>query len=418
MHLLLQSVCCSNLKPRAGLLHHLAPLQWRRSAWSMKKDSELEKALSRNRRWIVNNQIKNILIRSPNRMATVQSLQKRFKSLDLQGRALNWLRKYPCCFDVFADPAGSGEALYGFSKRMAALVDEEEAVRASAEEDMATRLAKILMLSRDRRLNVVKLDHLKRSFGLPDDFVLRIVVKNSDLFRVVSRSGRRSSMEIELVNWDPNLAVSSVEAASAKLGRPPQFSCALPQSWVKTRAKFEEFNKALPYVSPYSGEMIESEQRAVSVVHELLSITLWKKLSIVKLGKFRKEFSLPDRLGNLLLRHPCLFYVSNRYKIHTVVLREGYRGCELVDKHPLVAVKDRLGELMQEGLHEYNRRRHLVNLEKRRKRGEITMPRSGKGTAGIGNGDDDDDDESMGPASIYLPEERRRFYQSLFDDPP
>ncbi|KAK1263772.1 hypothetical protein QJS04_geneDACA022744 [Acorus gramineus] len=35
------------------------------SLCSSKKDPDLESALTRNRRWIVNNQIKNLLLRSP-----------------------------------------------------------------------------------------------------------------------------------------------------------------------------------------------------------------------------------------------------------------------------------------------------------------------------------------------------------------
>nr|GFB09681.1 zinc finger protein GIS2 [Tanacetum cinerariifolium] len=34
----------------------------------------------------------------PDRVASVNFLQKKFKSPDLQGKALNWLKKYPCCF--------------------------------------------------------------------------------------------------------------------------------------------------------------------------------------------------------------------------------------------------------------------------------------------------------------------------------
>lgn len=377
--------------------------------WSMNKDPALEAALSRNRRWIVNNQIKHILLRSPNHTATVRSLQKKFKTLDLQGKALNWLHKYPCCFETFA--GDDGEVYFQFSKRMAALVDEEEAVRSSTEPAMARRLAKLLMLSRDRRLNVVKLNQLKRNFGLPDDYIIRILPRYPDTFRVVNRYGRRNSMAIELVRWDPALAVSAVEVAAAERGTEPRYICSLPPSWVKTRAKFDEFNDGTPYISPYSDDWKESEKRSVGVVHELLSLTLWKKASIVKLEHFKREFGLPERLNLSLLRQPCIFYVSNRYKIYTVVLREGYRGSELVEKDPLVVVKDKLGELMQEGLHEYNRRRRLANLEKKRKRGEIeARPKEEE--------DEDDEEEALRLHSAEKREERKRFYKVLFDENP
>ncbi|KAJ0610186.1 hypothetical protein HanHA300_Chr01g0001051 [Helianthus annuus] len=40
------------------------------SLWSMKKDPDLEAALTRNRRWIVNNQIKNIILMCPDHVAS------------------------------------------------------------------------------------------------------------------------------------------------------------------------------------------------------------------------------------------------------------------------------------------------------------------------------------------------------------
>nr|CAD1826694.1 unnamed protein product [Ananas comosus var. bracteatus] len=109
----------------------------------------------------------------------------------------------------------------------------------------------------------------------------------------------------------------------------------------------------------------------------------------------------------MLLRHPCIFYVSNRYKIYTVLLREGYDGSELVEKDPLVVAKERLGELMQEGLHEYNRRRQLVNLEKRRKRGEIVSKQVKE---------EEDCDQVSALDTVEKREERKRFYKVLFDE--
>ncbi|KAJ6998075.1 hypothetical protein NC653_014316 [Populus alba x Populus x berolinensis] len=64
------------------------------SLWSMKKDPDLESALSRNRRWIVNNQIKNIILRYPNQDAPVKFLQKKFKTLDLQELMQEGLHEY------------------------------------------------------------------------------------------------------------------------------------------------------------------------------------------------------------------------------------------------------------------------------------------------------------------------------------
>lgn len=388
--------------------------------WSSPKDPALEAALRRNRRWIVNNQIKRLLLRFPSRTAPVRLLQSRFKTLDLLGRAANWLRKYPSCFDLFhggagGDGDGGEEACFGFTKRMAALVDAEEAAVAASEPAMADRLARVLMLARGRRLQVSKLAALRGPLGLPDDYLLRLLPARTDLFRLANPyPHRRNAAELELLRWVPSLAVSSVEAAAASAAdsSAPRFTCSLPPSWAKSHAKMEEFNST-PYISPYSerwaaiGTDADAEKRAVAVVHELLSLTLWKKMSVLKLEHFRREFGLPEDTARMLHRHPCLFYVSNRYKIHTVVLREGYEGSELREKDPVVAAKDRLGELMQEGLHEYNQRRRSDNLEKKRRRGEIEIKEE----------EEEDDEEAARLDSAKNREEgREKFYKVLFSD--
>ncbi|XP_027366900.1 protein WHAT'S THIS FACTOR 1 homolog, chloroplastic [Abrus precatorius] len=385
------------------------------SLWSMKKDPELESALSRNRRWVVNNQIKNIILRYPNNEIPIRNLQKKFKTLDLQGKALNWVSKYPCCFEIHDDRCR-------LTKRMMNLVSEEQSLIDSQEPLFVRRLAKLLMLTLHKRLSVLKINEFKRYFGFPDDYILRIVPNYSNLFRIVNETGRRSSMAVELLHWDPDFAVSAIQASAMKLGTPPRFSCSLPSSWVKSWERFREFD-SIPYISPYSdprglvdGSM-EMEKRNVGLVHELLSLTLWKKASIVKLGHFRREFALPDRLNVLLLRHPGIFYVSNKYKIYTVLLREAYVGSQLVDKDPLVVVKERFGELMQEGLHEYNQRRRLLNVEKRRNKGvPLIRVDDVKGRRRSREVSDDDDDGDNNVGGLFDPEERKRFYKVLFDD--
>lgn len=384
----------------------------------MKKDPDLESALSRNRRWIVNNQIKNIILRCPDQAAPVKFLQKKFKTLDLQGKALNWLKKYPCCFEVYLH---NDEHYFRLTKRMMALVEEEEAVKDMQEPAIVKRLAKLLMMASNQRLNVVKLGELRRNFGLSDDYLIRIVPKHSDMFRIVNYTGKKNSMEIELITWKPELAISSIESSASKQGVDPAFSCSLPTTWINSWEKFHEFN-ASPYVSPYVNPAglvqgsKEMEKRTVGLIHEILSLTLWKKASIVKLGHFSKEFGLPLKLNALLLKHPGIFYVSNKYQIYTVVLREGYNGSELIEKDPLVVVKEKFGELMQEGLHEFNKRHHLMNLEKKRMKGML-LGRSEKNKRKDFE-PDDPDGQGNNLGGLLEPEERKRFYQSLFDDGP
>ncbi|KAJ0790610.1 putative plant organelle RNA recognition domain-containing protein [Helianthus annuus] len=382
------------------------------SLWSMKKDPDLEAALTRNRRWIVNNQIKNIILRCPDHVASVNFLQKKFKTLDLQGKALNWVKKYPCCFEVYFK---DDEYQCRLTKKMMLLVQEEETVKDMQETVFVERLAKLLMMVSNHRLNVSKLNEIKNNLGLPDDYLIRIIPKHLDMFRVVNYGGRKNSMQIELIKWDPELAVSKIERKSKERVCNPSFTCSLPSTWVKSWEKFREFD-SLPYISPYTdpGRLVngskESEKRTIGLLHEFLSLTLWKKASIMKLGHFTREFRLPERLNVLLLKHPGIFYVSNKYRIYTVLLREGYNGSELVEKDPLVVVKDKFGELMQEGLHEYNSRRHMLNLEKKRKKGVIAMKQ--EKNEPVHELSDEGDD--LG--GIFDPEERKRFYKILFEE--
>ncbi|KAH6775381.1 Ubiquitin carboxyl-terminal hydrolase family protein [Perilla frutescens var. hirtella] len=383
----------------------------------MKKDPDLESAPSRNRRWMVNNQIKNIILRCPDEVVSTDYLQKKFKSLDLQGQALNWLKKYPCCFEVYRE---NNEYFCRLTKRMMFLLEEEESVMDLQEPVFVEWLAKLLMMSKNQRLNVSKVNELKRNFGFPDDYLLRIVPKHTDMFRVVNYTGRRSSMDIELISWNPDFAVSAVEISSKEKGCEPRFSCSLPTTWVKSWERFREFNST-PYISPYAdlSDMVEGsvemDKRNIALVHELLSLTLWKKLSIAKLDHFRREFSFPDKLNVLLLKHPGIFSVSNKCQIYTVVLREAYNDSELIEKDPLVVVKNKFGELMQDGLHEYNQRHYLMNLEKKRKKGVVTVGRP------MSRKSDDKEipeqnDQEGNLGGILDVEERKRFYKVLFDD--
>ncbi|GLJ26722.1 hypothetical protein SUGI_0520590 [Cryptomeria japonica] len=348
----------------------------RASLWSMKKDPALEKALKRNRRWTINNQLKNILQRCPQQSASVKFLQRKFNSLDIrQGNVLNWLRKYPCLFDIYTE---NFEIYCKFTKRVRLLIEEEETLKEQLEPVMAERLAKIIMLTWKKKLNIVKFNDLRKYFELPDDYVLSIVPKYPELFRVSDYNARKNSLEIQLVSWNPSLAVSVVERRAEQMMQKtgqklvPMFEYRISEGDDSLQAeKFNKFQEA-PYISPYSYcEDLEEgseqhEKRTVGVIHELLSLTMWKRASIAKLAKFQREFRFPRNLVNMLMRHPGIFYVSNKNDSHTVVLRDGYVESELVEKDPLVVAKEKFGELMQEGLYEFTERRRKANLEKRR----------------------------------------------------
>ncbi|GJQ95964.1 protein root primordium defective 1 [Tanacetum coccineum] len=211
------------------------------------KRPDLEAALTRTCRWVVYNQIKNIILQCPHQVASVIFLQKKFKSFDPKGKALNWLEKYPCCFETCLE---NDEYFFRLTKQMMYSVDEEEYVKDMQEPVVVERLSKFLMMVSNHRLNVSKLNEVGRSVELPDDYLIRIILTVEEKAR-----------------W---------KSSSLNPGRLVDGSRDL-------------------------------EKRAIGLLHEFLSLTLWKNASIMKLGHFMKEFGLPGNLHVMLLKHPGIF---------------------------------------------------------------------------------------------------------------
>jgi hypothetical protein len=68
---------------------------------------------------------------------------------------------------------------------------------------------KLIMMSADKCIAMSKFHHCRHIFGLPDDFRDR-VKEYPQFFRIVEEQGRRI---LELVEWDPSLAVIALEAS-------------------------------------------------------------------------------------------------------------------------------------------------------------------------------------------------------------
>eukprot|EP00268_Persea_americana_P038365 TRINITY_DN3795_c0_g1_i1.p2 TRINITY_DN3795_c0_g1~~TRINITY_DN3795_c0_g1_i1.p2 ORF type:complete len:120 (+),score=41.87 TRINITY_DN3795_c0_g1_i1:655-1014(+) len=58
---------------------------------------------------------------------------------------------------------------------------------------------------------------------------------------------------------------------------------------------------------------------------------------------------LRSRFKRVFADHPGIFYVSNKIRTHTVVLREAYKRDLLVKKHPLMGIRYQYIHLMNKG---------------------------------------------------------------------
>ncbi|CAH1431762.1 unnamed protein product [Lactuca virosa] len=123
----------------------------------------------------------------------------------------------------------------------------------------------------------------------------------------------------------------------------------------------------LPYISPYDDASDldqasqEMEKRTVGVFHELLSLSLYKRIPVPILGKFTEEYRFSNSFSSVFTRHSGIFYMSLKGGIKTAMLREAYKGDELIDRDPLLEINDNFILLLAEG---HKQRIEKLNLQK------------------------------------------------------
>lgn len=234
------------------------------------------------------------------------------------------------------------------------------------------------MISSTRALPVTKIAAAKRYFGLPDDFLASLVPRYPGLFRLVGDPGPDASGNafLELVAWDDELAKSVIEAKADKEAdvvgiRPrPNFTVKLPKGFYLKKEMREWVRDwlELPYISPYADASglhpasPEAEKRSIGVLHEVLSLTVERRMAVPIIGKFCDEYRLPNAFANAFTRHPGIFYVSLKGGIKTAVLREAYaENGELIDRDPMLELKERFVAIMEEGHKQY-----LEDLKRKR----------------------------------------------------
>jgi hypothetical protein len=217
------------------------------------------------------------------------------------------------------------------------------------------------MMSRFHRISLAKIHHCRNLFGIPDDFRDR-VVKYPNYFRVVvdNNDDGKSVRVLELVKWDPLLAVSAIErefmvneeAAKRKFNFPVKHGKDLDLEFDDEK-KLNLLN-ALPLVSPYSDGSkldvwtLEAEKYRVGLIHEFLSLTLEKRASIHHLVEFKEEFSLTKHTYHMLLKQPRAFYLAGTEMNWVVFLKDGYdQNGVLIQKDPQVLFNEKLYKYAQ-----------------------------------------------------------------------
>lgn len=275
-----------------------------------------------------------------------------------------FIRRYPTIFheSSFLDGGGTPVPSFGLTPEAFSLRQEEVNVLKQNQMDIINRLCKLLMLMRDSTLPLQTIDQLKWDLGLPYDYHESLIPRFPKLFSFVKLEDDR--IGLKLLSWDGHLAVSHLQKNATlleKSERTDSQSLAFPIGFTrgfglkrKCMKWLEEWQK-LPYTSPYvdashlDPRTDVSEKRIVGVFHELLHLTVHKQTERKNVSNLRMPLGLPQKFTKVFERHPGIFYISMKSDTQTVVLREAFCGSQLIEKHPLVDIRQRYADMMAKG---------------------------------------------------------------------
>lgn len=302
--------------------------------------------------------------------------------------------KYPHIFEIYEHPVQ--RILYCRLTRKAVLQIEREkqALEAQVFPDGITRLRKLLMLSNNGRLRLEHVRIARSEFGFPDDFEYSVILKYPQYFRLFDADETRNKY-IEIVDRDSKLSVCAIEQAREREYRekgmdaedirfsfiinfPPGFK--IGKYYRIAVWKWQRVPYWSPYddVSGYDLRSIEAqkrmEKRAVATIHELLTLTVEKKITLERIAHFRLAMNLPKKLKEFLLQHQGIFYIStrgNHGKLHTVFLREAYKKGDLIEPNDLYLARRSLGELILTSARKVKVDKELVSYRRERGHDDI-----------------------------------------------
>ncbi|KAI3466336.1 hypothetical protein Pfo_022999 [Paulownia fortunei] len=244
--------------------------------------------------------------------------------------------------------------------------------RMQMEPILVRHLRKLLMLSVNCRLPLETTELIASELVLPSDFKNSLILNYPQSFRLNEVNGRE---HLHLENWDSSLAVTAREERLATQGRmtssgqsqrakiskdsnfsgPFTFRLNFPagfrpnMSYLEEVQRWQKMDVPSPYLNTRRLEAADpkARKRAVAVLHELLSLTMEKRLTSAQLDAFHSEYRLPARLLLCLIKRHGIFYITNKGVQSTVILlKEAYDGSNLIDKCPHLEFRDKFVALM------------------------------------------------------------------------
>lgn len=285
-----------------------AKVKWVRDPYldiAVLKEKDLKQTIS----------LKNQIISSPTKSLSIYTASMLKSSLNLPTTTINFINKYHRVFTQF-QPSPGLPPYVKLTTQALSLHKEEMAVHDSPgnRDETVQRLARLLMLADPLSGNEV--------------------------------------LALELVTWRKELSVSELEKKAMILdnyrGDKRRHDIAFPMMFLPQQKRIktwvEDWQK-LPYISPYEdafhldSNSDQAEKWTVAILHELLSLLVSKKTERENLVCYAECLGLGLRFKKALVHHPGIFYISNKIRTQTVVLREAYRKEFLVKNHPVMGMR-------------------------------------------------------------------------------
>ncbi|CAH1420124.1 unnamed protein product [Lactuca virosa] len=322
--------------------------------------------------------LKDAIIHRPSatQFLTAKSIADTQKLLGITVPTLRFIRRYPTLFEEFPHPKYPSLPCFRLTNIALNLHNIERKIYETHESDIVERLCRVLMMTRDKQIPLQSLHPLRWDLGFPYDYDKTLIQNHPDKFRIVKGSNGVSSLKLE--KWIDEFAVSELQKSNeikeAKANNNDgdhdhyrrfmrgQTSLTFPLSFPrgygaqkKVKSWMDEFQK-LPYISPYEDstsidpESELMEKRIVGVLHELLSLTVYKKTKRNYLRNLTDELNMPFRFTRIFTRYPGIFYLSLKCKTTSVALKEGYKRGKLVYACPIAKHRGKFHHVMRIGL--------------------------------------------------------------------
>ncbi|MCD9558694.1 hypothetical protein HAX54_016228, partial [Datura stramonium] len=187
-----------------------ASVKWVRDPYldtAVEKEKNLQPLLS----------LKNLILSHPSKSLPLRTISPLKPQLNLPTTALKFIQSYPFVFKTFRPPVPLSTLHVKLTPNAESLHNDETLFLnlSHYRKDLAQRLAKLLMLTRAKKLPFYVIDRFKFDLGLPHDYLLSLLPEFPEYFQICQMGFKDSDgcevFGLELVKWREDLAVSLME---------------------------------------------------------------------------------------------------------------------------------------------------------------------------------------------------------------